>query len=277
MAVAVACVAVTRSDDSPVPDYPVQLRLDGRRFVVVGAGQGIGRQAAHALASVGARTFCIDVDADLASEIASEVGGTAGVGDATKRADVERLLQEAGAALGGIDGIVDIIGMSHYDALVDITDEEWDWHFDIVLRHAFLAAQIGGRMMAAFGGGVLVFVASVSGITSAPNHGAYGAAKAGLMSLVRSAAVELGPSGVRVNAVAPGVVWTPRISVYLGDEGRERNNANTPLRRIAEPADIAAALLFFASDLSSFVTGQTLVVDGGVGAKFPYPMAEQHQ
>jgi NAD(P)-dependent dehydrogenase (short-subunit alcohol dehydrogenase family) len=97
-------------------------------------------------------------------------------------------------------------------------------------------------------------------------------AKAGLMSLVRSAAVELGPSAIRVNAVAPGVVWTPRVSGYLGEKGRETNSANAPLRRVALPADIASAILFLASDLSSYVTGQTLVVDGGVGVKFPYPM-----
>jgi NAD(P)-dependent dehydrogenase (short-subunit alcohol dehydrogenase family) len=265
---------VTRSDDTPVPDYPAQLRLDGRRFVVIGAGQGIGRQAAHALASVGARTFCVDQDPDLAREIATEVDGAAGVGDATDRADSARMFAEAHVALGGVDGIVDIIGMAHYDALVDLSDEEWNWHFDIVLRHAFLAVQLGGRALADSGGGVMVFVASVSGITSAPRHGAYGAAKAGLMSLVRTAAVELGPNGVRVNAVAPGVVWTPRIAEYLGDEGRKRNDANTPLRRIAEPADIAAGILFLCSDLSSFVSGHTLVIDGGVGAKFPYPMAE---
>jgi hypothetical protein len=121
----------------------------------------------------------------------------------------------------------------------------------------------------------MVFVASVSGITSAPRHSAYGAAKAGLMSLVRTGAVELGPSGIRVNAVAPGVVWTPRVSAFLGDEGHQRNVVNTPLRRVAQPADIAAALLFFASDLAAYVTGQTLTVDGGVGAKFPYPMADR--
>jgi NAD(P)-dependent dehydrogenase (short-subunit alcohol dehydrogenase family) len=114
----------------------------------------------------------------------------------------------------------------------------------------------------------------VSGLTSAPQHAAYGAFKAALMSLVRSGAVELGPHGVRVNAVAPGVVWTPRVSAYLGEEGRSRNAANAPLRRVALPADIAAAILFLASDLSAYVTGQTLVVDGGVGVKFPYPMGE---
>jgi NAD(P)-dependent dehydrogenase (short-subunit alcohol dehydrogenase family) len=94
------------------------------------------------------------------------------------------------------------------------------------------------------------------------------------MALVRSGAVELGPLGVRVNAVAPGVVWTPRVSAYLGDEGRARNEANAPLRRVAQPSDIAAAILFLASDLAGYVNGQTLVVDGGVSAKFPYPMGD---
>ena len=265
---------MTRADETPVPDYPSQLRLDGRRFAVIGAGQGIGRQASHALASVGARLFCIDVEGDRAHEIAAEVDAVPGVGDATRREDVVRLLDEARGALQGLDGIIDIVGMSRFDGLLDLTDEEWSWHFDIVLRHAFLAVQLGGRILGDGGGGAMVFVASVSGITSAPRHAAYGAAKAGLMSLVRTAAVELGPSRVRVNAVAPGVVWTPRVSAYLGDEGRQRNEANTPLGRVAQPADIAAGILFLASDLASYVTGQTLVVDGGVGAKFPYPMAD---
>ena len=265
---------MTSIDDSPVPDFPGRLRLDGRRFVLIGAGQGIGRQAAHALTAVGARVFCIDVEPKLADEIAQEVGGVAGSGDATDRTDAERLFTEAQSAFGGLDGVVDIVGMAHYADLVDLTDDEWNWHFDICLRHAFLAMQLGGRALAAAGGGAMVFVASVSGITSAPRHSAYGAAKAGLMSLVRSAAVELGPSNVRVNAVAPGVVWTPRVSGLLGDEGRERNERNAPLRRVAYPADIASALLFLASDLAACVSGQTLVVDCGVGAKFPYPMAD---
>jgi NAD(P)-dependent dehydrogenase (short-subunit alcohol dehydrogenase family) len=264
---------MTRTDDTPVPDYPGLLRLDGKRFVVLGAGQGIGRQASHALASVGARLACVDQEPDLASDIAAEVDATPLSGNAYDRDDMARMFGDAERALGGIDGVVDIIGMSRYADLTEMSDEDWNWHFDIVLRHAFLAMQYGGRAMQARGG-AMVFVASVSGITSAPRHSAYGAAKAGLMSLVRTGAVELGPHGIRVNAVAPGVVWTPRVSAFLGDEGRERNIANTPLRRVAQPADIAAALLFLATDLSAYVTGQTLAVDGGVGAKFPYPMAD---
>jgi NAD(P)-dependent dehydrogenase (short-subunit alcohol dehydrogenase family) len=269
---------VTRTDDSDVPDYPGLLRLDGRRFVVLGAGQGIGRQASHALAQAGARLVVVDKDPDLADDIAKEVDATPWSGDATDREDVTRLASSAVGALGGVDGLVDIIGMAQYASLLDVGDDVWEWEHDICLRHAWLAMQHLGKAMttsAGGSGGAMVFVASVSGLTSAPMHAAYGAFKAGLVSLVRSAAVELGPLGVRVNAVAPGVVWTPRVSAFLGEEGRRRNSDNAPLRRVALPADIAAALLFLASDLSGYVNGQTLVVDGGVGVKFPYPLPDE--
>src|SRR5436309_10213037 len=264
---------MTSTDDSPVPDYPDLLRLDGRAFVVVGAGQGIGRQATHALAQAGARVFCIDNQDALAKEVADEVGGVAWTADARDRGDVEASIEAAVRDLGRLDGLVDIVGMARYASILETTDEDYDWTFDMVLRHAYLYSQACGRVMAAAGGGTMVFVASVSGLTSAPRHAAYGAAKAALMAWIRSLAVELGPQGVRANGVAPGLVWTPRISQYLGDEGRELNVRNTPLGRVAEPADIAAPILFLCSDLGSYVTGQTLIVDGGVTSKFPYPMA----
>jgi NAD(P)-dependent dehydrogenase (short-subunit alcohol dehydrogenase family) len=261
---------VVSTDDTPVPDYPALLRLDDRRFVVVGAGQGIGRQAAHALSSCGARVVCIDNRDDLAREIAEEVGGVPFVGDATRRDDAERAVGFVTEELGGLDGLVDIVGMARYVDAIETSDEDWAWTFDIVLRHAFLFSQAAARAMK--DGGSMVFVASVSGISSAPRHAAYGAAKAALMSWVRSLAVELGPAGIRVNAVAPGVVWTPRISKFLGEKGRELQSRNAPLGRVAEPSDIASAILFLSSGLAGYITGQTLVVDGGVGVKFPYPM-----
>jgi NAD(P)-dependent dehydrogenase (short-subunit alcohol dehydrogenase family) len=263
---------MTGADDSPVPAYADLLGLDERGFVVVGAGQGIGRQTAHALASCGARLFCIDNQEQLAEEIAQEVEGIPWVADARKRSDAQAAVEEGRRQLGRIDGLVDIVGMARYRDILETTDEDWEWTFDMVLRHAFLFSQLAGRVMVEDGGGVMVFVASVSGVTSAPRHAAYGAAKAGLMAWVRSLAVELGPSGVRANAVAPGVVLTPRVSGYLDDRGRALQSENAPLRRVAVPSDIASAVLFLASDLSEYVTGQTLVVDGGVSAKFPYPM-----
>jgi NAD(P)-dependent dehydrogenase (short-subunit alcohol dehydrogenase family) len=248
---------MTRSDDTEVPDFPGMLRMDGRGIVVIGAGQGIGRQTSHALAQAGAKVLCVDLDKDLAADIASEVDGVPWVGNATVRADAERLFAEAPAALAGIgarglSGLVDIVGMAQYRGLLELDDELWDWHHDIVLRHAYLAVSVGGRALRDAGGGVMVFVASASGLTAA----------------------ELGPIGIRVNAVAPGIVWTPRVSGYLGDKGKVVNAANSPLERVALPQDIAAAIVFLASDLSAYVNGQVLSVDGGVGVKFPYPVPD---
>lgn len=255
--------------------------MDGQGAVVLGAGQGIGRQASHALAQLGARLVLVDRDQQLADEIVAEVNqavgsevATAWVGDITDRASVEQLAASAKQTLGQVDAFVDIVGMAQYKGILDIDDELWAWHHDICLRHAMLAIQSFGKQMVAQGSGSMVFVASVSGLQSAPQHSAYGAFKAGLMAMVRSAAVELGPHGVRANAVAPGSVWTPRVSQYLGEEGHAKNAENSPLGRVALPADIAAALAFFASPLSAYINGQTLVVDGGVIAKFGYPMPD---
>src|SRR5206468_1967139 len=115
----------------------------------------------------------------------------------------------------------------------------------------------------------MVFVASVSGLASAPRHGAYGAAKAGLMSLVRTLAVELAGDGVRVNCVAPGAVKTPRVLAMMTAERLTESATSIPLGRQAEPEEIANAVLFLASSQASYVTGHTLIVDGGVTAKFP--------
>lgn len=260
---------MTSTDATDVPQYPALLRLDGRGVIVVGAGQGIGRQSAHALAQAGARVFCVDNQEALAKEVAAEVDGIAFTCDARERDEVERAVAVAEAELGRIDALVDIVGMAKWADHLSTTDEDWTWTFDMVLRHAFLFSQAAGARMIEHGRGSMVFVASVSGMTSAPRHAAYGAAKAGLMSLVRTLAIELAPS-VRANAVAPGFVWTPRIAAVLGEDGEERAARNAPIGRVAMPSDIASAILFLVSDLSSYVTGQTLVVDGGVAAKFPY-------
>ncbi len=266
---------MTRADDTPIADYARMLRLDGRRYVILGAGQGIGRQTCHALAANGAQLVCVDVDKTKAEDVAHECGqGAIGwAGDVSERASVERLFAEVGGWFGGrLDGFVDIVGRAQYADIGELSDELWDWHFAQNLRHAWLAMQAATPLLVANGRGEMTFIASASGITSAPRHPAYGAAKAGLMSLVRTAAVELGPKNIRVNAVAPGVVWTPRISGYLGEKGKARNEANAPLRRVAYPSNIASVLLFLTSELASYVTGQVISVDGGVGAKFPFPM-----
>jgi NAD(P)-dependent dehydrogenase (short-subunit alcohol dehydrogenase family) len=263
---------MTTADDTPVPDYLGRLRLDGRCYVVVGAGQGMGRQTCHALAQAGAaRLLCVDIDGQRADEIAVEVGvGVPWTGDVTKRDDVARLAAVASDELGTIDGFVDIVGMAAWAAVLDIDDNTWDWEFDICLRHAYLLSQELGRRMVQTGGGTMVFIASVSALTAAPNHAAYGAAKAGLMAWVQSLAVELGPQQIRANAVAPGTILTPRMDAAFDEERRRANAATVPLGRMGQPADIAGAVLFLTSDLSSYISGRTVVVDGAVDAKFPY-------
>jgi NAD(P)-dependent dehydrogenase (short-subunit alcohol dehydrogenase family) len=258
-------------DDQPVPDYLARLRLDGG-YVVVGAGQGMGRQTAHALAQAGAtRIVCVDIDPDRARDIAEEIGvGVPWVGDVTKREEAARLGADAEEALGTIAGFVDIVGIASWAGVLDIDDAAWDSQFDLCIRHAYLLAQELGRRMIASGGGTMVFIASVSGLSAAPMHAAYGAAKAGLMAWVKSLAVELGPQGIRANAVAPGSILTPRMEAAMDDAGKARSALDSPVGRIGETSDIAGAALFLTSELSGFVSGQTLIVDGAATVKFPY-------
>ncbi|HLN18518.1 MAG TPA: SDR family oxidoreductase [Acidimicrobiales bacterium] len=264
-------------DDTPVPDFASFLRLDGRRFVVLGGGYGMGRQAAHALAQQGARLFVVDVVEDRARHVAGEIGGVAGSGDATRRDEVERLFAEATESLGGLDGLVDVIGLAEWGSVLDLDEATWDAQLDITLRHAFFSLQAGARAMVAGSGGTMVFVSSVSGLFSSASHAAYGAGKAGLLSLVRSAAEELGPEGLRINAVVPGSVSTPRI-VALREAGllAPWEKHPSPIGPPAETADIAAAILFLSCDLSRNVTGQALVVDGGQSIRTPFQAARSN-
>ncbi|NKY33308.1 SDR family oxidoreductase [Nocardia speluncae] len=253
-----------------ITDLPARFRLDGRRYVVLGGGRGMGRHTSHSLAQLGARVVVVDSDRERADAVAAEIGdgATATVVDATSDAEMAALARD----IGEVDGVIDVIGIARYEALLDISEKDWLWEHDIVLRHAWLAVRHFGRRLAQQGCGTLTFVASVSGLSSAPGHGAYGVFKAGLVSLVRTAAVELGPSGVRVNAVAPGFVLTPRMADVLDEAQLENSRAAAPLPRLTTPADIAAGITFLVSDLAAAITGQTLIIDAGATSSYPYRM-----
>lgn len=270
--------ADSRLDRTSVPDYAGLLRLDGDVAFVAGAGQGMGRQMAHALAQNGARVVCADNDPERAVAVAEEVDGTPLVADLLQRDEVARAVRSCVEDLGRIDHVVDIIGMAKWGQILDTTPEDYVWTFDMVLGHAWALAQLAGQAMADQAPnprsglrGTFTYVASVSAATGAPNHAVYGAAKAGLISLVKSMAVELGPRGIRTNAIAPGATWTPRLSAMLGPEGRAQNDENSPLGRMAIPADMAGPLLFLVSGLAGYINGQTITVDSGIGVKYPYP------
>jgi len=250
-------------DRSAVPDYR-RLGLEGRAAVVLGGGNGIGRQVCHAFAQAGARVVCVDREAERAETCAAEIDGVALFGDITKRADVERIFAEADERVGPVGVAVDIVGMPYLEPLSAFDDAKWASQLDLVLTHAFLVMQIGGRAVAAAGGGALVFVASMSGQVYLEKQSAYGAAKAALIHLVACMGREYGPAKVRVNAVAPGFVRTPRLNSMLNEEQWQAIGEMVPRGKVGLPEEIAGPILFLASDLASYLTGQTLTVDGGI-------------
>jgi NAD(P)-dependent dehydrogenase (short-subunit alcohol dehydrogenase family) len=251
----------------------LELGLAGRRAVVAGAGHrpprpGIGRAAALALAEGGCRVACVDLDASRAQAVADEIAAVGGEAvpisaDLRDRAGAARAVGAAVDALGGVDVAVDVIGEARWGSVLDFTDEDWEWSLATNLRQAFLLMQASARQMVAQGtGGALAVVSSVDSLTSAANHVAYGAAKAGLVNMVKTFAEELGPFGIRANAILPGAVWSP-----TSDEPEPPpSDATTPLRRPSMD-DIARGLAFMVSDMARAVTGQALPVDGGASVK----------
>ena len=248
----------------------IDLGLSGKGALVSGAGYiperaGHGRSCALKLAEAGAAVACVDIDESRAGGIVAEIqenGGTAFpiVADMTIPADVQRAVDEAVSRLGSIDACVDIIGGARWDRAEAISDEDWHWTMLNNVTQVFYLFQVVGRQMISQGtGGSMVALASVDGIAAAAMHAPYGAAKAGVISLAKTFAQELGRHGIRVNAVAPGNVGTGNED---WPEGRWAVDAVNPL---APPraSDIGNATLFLCSDLSARVTGQTLVVDGG--------------
>ena len=251
--------------------------LAGRAALVVGGGQGIGRATALLLARCGARVAVLDSEAARAHGVAQEVRaqGVAGapvVADVTRAEAAARGVAEAADALAGLDVVVNIVGSASWGTLLELDEASWERDFAVNLKqHWYVGRAAAGRWIEAQRPGALCVVASVSGQFSAASHGAYGAAKAGLLSFVRTAAEEWWPHEIRVNAVVPGMVRTPRIEAAWAG-GSVRRPAPEDLERMAQPEDIAAAATFFVSDLARAITGQTLVVDGGKTTAFPYKL-----
>lgn len=258
---------------SALKDHLASARLDRCGYVVLGAGGGgLGDATCMALAAAGAQLLCVDRAEDQAEAIARQVGGEPCVADVTRRHDMRAVFERAQSVMGRrFAGVVDIVGMAKPARIDEMDDEAIEQQFAVVLRHALLTVQIAGPMLAERGGGSLTFVGSVSGLTAIPNQTYYGIAKAALHHLVRYAAQEFGPAGVRVNAVAPGFITTPRLVAMLPDEVWARLAAGNPLRRVAAPEDIAKAILFLASNLADYVTGNVLTLDGGVSHTLTLP------
>jgi NAD(P)-dependent dehydrogenase (short-subunit alcohol dehydrogenase family) len=251
------------------------LGLQGKPTLVVGGGSGIGRATARLLADVGARVAVADLDSERAAEVAAEVGSHAVTGDVTDEAGATAVVDQAHAALGGLAGVVNIVGVASWRDLMSLDLATWENDIRLNLTHHLLVGRAAARHMLEEGGGALAFVTSVSGIYGAPNHAAYGAAKAGANALVRSMANEWSGRGIRVNSVAPDIIATPRVVAAYeqhggGDMDELAVQDGVPMARYGSPEEIAGPLVFLLSDLSSFMTGQCLIVDGGTHARFPH-------
>lgn len=243
--------------------------LTGRTAVVTGATRGLGRAFARALAEAGANIVVVGRDAAAAVEVEAElralgVGVIVALADVTRRSDVEQVLAQTVSAFGRADVLVNNAGACIHKPAAEVTDDDWRAVMDVNLDGVWIASQVFGRHMIDQGGGSIVNVGSMSAaIVNRPQwQPAYNASKAAVHHLTRSLAAEWAPSNVRVNALAPGYMRTDMSPV---DEPRYQRYwiEDTPQRRAGEPEELGPAVVFLASDASSFMTGSVLTVDGG--------------
>ncbi len=235
--------------------------LEGKTALVTGGSRGIGRAIAVELARGGATVVVgYRSGADEAAEVAAEIGGRAIQADVSSAEDAARLVEEA----GDIDILVNNAGLTRDGLLARMSDDDWRTVIDTNLSSVFYTCRAVTRPMMKKRAGAIVNVSSIVGVHGNWGQTNYAASKAGIVGFTKSLARELGSRGVRANVVAPGYVQTALTEV-LPDEAREAMLTNTPLGRLGEPADIAGAVRFLCSDEASFVTGEVLLVDGGLG------------
>jgi NAD(P)-dependent dehydrogenase (short-subunit alcohol dehydrogenase family) len=247
--------------------------LPGKITIVTGAGSGIGRASAVRCAAEGALVVAADIREHKAQEtveLIEKAGGTAVACrvDVANGADVERMVATAVDAFGGLDALFNNAGTIRPGTAVDLPEADWDLVMAVNVRSVFLGAKYAVPVMADTGGGAIVSTASVSGLEGDPASVVYSASKAAVINLTRSLAVDHARHNIRVNCICPGAIETPPVGRMLNDpQARERSERAHLLGRIGQPEEIAAAAAWLLSDEASFITGEALVVDGGLTAQ----------
>jgi 3-oxoacyl-[acyl-carrier protein] reductase len=239
--------------------------LDGKVALVTGGSRGIGAAISHELAKAGAKVAVnYRAGREAADEVAGEIGGLAVQADVSNPEEVQALVERVEGELGDIDALVNNAGVTRDTLIARMTDDDWQTVIDTNLRGTFNTSRAVARKMLRRRAGSIVNLSSVVGVHGNPGQANYAASKAGIIGLTKALARELGSRGVRVNAIAPGYVSTELTDV-LNDEQRGLILQNTPLGRLGEPEDVAGAVRFLCSDEAAFITGEVLLVDGGLG------------
>jgi 3-oxoacyl-[acyl-carrier protein] reductase len=239
--------------------------LDGKVALVTGGSRGIGAAISRELARAGAKVAVnYRAGQEAADEVAGEIGGLAVLADVSNAEEVTALIERVEGELGDIDAVVNNAGITRDTLIARMTDDEWETVIDTNLRGTFNTCRAVSRKMLRRRAGSIVNLSSVVGLHGNPGQANYAASKAGIIGLTKALARELGSRGVRVNAIAPGYISTELTDV-LPEEARGLILQNTPLGRLGEPEDVAGAVRFLCSDEAAFITGEVLLVDGGLG------------
>ncbi|MBA2712664.1 MAG: SDR family oxidoreductase [Rubrobacteraceae bacterium] len=246
-------------------DYRSMFDLTDKTALVVGAGSGIGEASAHGLAAFGARVVCADMDAEAAEHTATEIGSEEGEAEALQldMTDSESI-RAAVESVGVPDVLVSTPSVNVRKPVLEITDDEFDQIVELNLKGTFRLIRDFGRGMAERGSGSIIAFSSIRGQVVEPGQGIYAATKAGTVQMLRALASEVGPRGVRVNAIAPGIVETP-LTAQIKDspDWYDSYAAKSILERWAQPREMVGMVVYLASEASSYVTGSFMLVDGG--------------
>jgi NAD(P)-dependent dehydrogenase (short-subunit alcohol dehydrogenase family) len=250
------------------------MRLAGKVAIVTGAASGIGRQIALIFAREGAAVVVADRQVAPGQDTVHQVEATGGratffEADVSQAAAVERLVQFAVASYGKLTTLVNNAAASRVLPATELSEADWDFTINNTLKSVYLGAHFAIPAMLASGGGAIVNIASVNGLISNPSFSAYSAAKAGVLGLTRNLAIDYGRQGIRVNAICPGIIASHEERLRQDPAEAWAATETQVLDRYGRPEDVAWAAVFLASDEASFVTGSTLVVDGGLTIQSP--------